>query len=133
MSFLHTTHYFYRSSLYLKIKEFNRELYKIQNVYLVPAHVGAGLEHVISVPSGDGDEGNGGGVVANLLDEAGHLLLDLLEPEQFISSQSKIQSEVYIIGKDQEEIRPISVQTTPGKIKTRTDPNTCLNLKFSNL
>ena len=32
------------------------------------------------MPSGDGDEGNGGGVVANLLDEAGHLLLNLLEP-----------------------------------------------------
>ena len=79
MTFLHTTYYFYKSSLYLKIKEFNRALYKIQNVYLVPAHVGAGLEHVISVPSRDGDEGNGGGVVADLLDEARHLLLDLLE------------------------------------------------------
>ena len=33
---------------------------------LVPSHVGGGLEHVVAVPSGDGDEGNGGGVVADL-------------------------------------------------------------------
>merc|ERR1719192_189523 len=46
---------------------------------LVPAHVLGGLQHVVSVPSGDGDEGNGGGVVADLLDESGDLLLDLLE------------------------------------------------------
>ena len=32
------------------------------------------------MPSRDGDEGNRGGVVANLLDEAGDLLGDLLEP-----------------------------------------------------
>ena len=31
------------------------------------------------MPSRDGDEGNGGGVVADLLDEARHLLLNLLE------------------------------------------------------
>merc|ERR1719507_503687 len=47
---------------------------------LVPGHVGGSLNHVVAVPSGDGDEGNSGGVVANLLDETGHLLLDLLEP-----------------------------------------------------
>merc|ERR1712158_101860 len=47
---------------------------------LVPGHVGGSLNHVVAVPSGDGDEGNGGGVVANLLDETGHFLLDLLEP-----------------------------------------------------
>merc|ERR1719275_276373 len=47
---------------------------------LVPAHVGGSLDHVVSVPSGDGDEGHSGGVVPDLLDEAGHLLLDLLEP-----------------------------------------------------
>merc|ERR1719237_706103 len=47
---------------------------------LVPAHVGGSLNHVVSVPSGDGDEGHSGGVVADLLDEFGHLLLDLLEP-----------------------------------------------------
>ena len=32
------------------------------------------------MPPGDGDEGNCGRVVADLLDEARHLLLDLLEP-----------------------------------------------------
>merc|ERR1719197_423610 len=47
---------------------------------LVPAHVGGGLNHVVAMPSRDGHEGNGGGVVADLLDEARHLLLDLLEP-----------------------------------------------------
>merc|ERR1719328_626746 len=47
---------------------------------LVPGHVGGCLDHVVSVPSRDGDEGNRGGVVANLLDEAGDLLADLLEP-----------------------------------------------------
>ena len=47
---------------------------------LVPAHVGGGLEHVVAVPSGDGHEGDGGRVVADLLDESGHLLLDLLKP-----------------------------------------------------
>merc|ERR1719184_515025 len=34
---------------------------------LVPAHVLGLLQHVVSVPSGDGDEGNSGGVVADLL------------------------------------------------------------------
>jgi hypothetical protein len=33
------------------------------------------------VPTGDGDEGHRGGVVANLLDEPGHLLRDLLKPK----------------------------------------------------
>merc|ERR1719325_19573 len=47
---------------------------------LVPGHVGRGLDHVVAVPPGDGHEGNCSWVVANLLDEAGHLLLDLLEP-----------------------------------------------------
>merc|ERR1719192_2175190 len=47
---------------------------------LVPAHVGGGLNHVVAMPSRDGHEGNSGGVVADLLDEARHLLLDLLEP-----------------------------------------------------
>merc|ERR1712244_185179 len=46
---------------------------------LVPGHVLGGLQHVVSVPSGDGDEGNSRGVVADLLDESRHLLLDLLE------------------------------------------------------
>merc|ERR550534_2893258 len=47
---------------------------------LVPAHVLGGLDHVVSVPSGDGDEGNSDGVVSNLLDEVLDLLLDLLKP-----------------------------------------------------
>merc|ERR1719510_794421 len=47
---------------------------------LVPGHVLGGLDHVVAVPPRDGDEGNSGGVVADLLDEAGDLLADLLEP-----------------------------------------------------
>merc|ERR1719264_447339 len=47
---------------------------------LVPAHVAGGLNHVVAMPSRDGDEGNSGGVVTDLLDEPRHLLLDLLEP-----------------------------------------------------
>merc|ERR1719393_463260 len=47
---------------------------------LVPGHLLGGVDHVVAVPAGDGDEGNRGGVVADLLDEAGHLLADLLEP-----------------------------------------------------
>merc|ERR1719325_394905 len=47
---------------------------------LVPGHVGRGLDHVVAVPPGDGHEGNCSWVVANLLDEAGHLFLDLLKP-----------------------------------------------------
>jgi len=35
---------------------------------LVPAHVAGGLDHVVTVPSGDGDESNRLGVVADLLD-----------------------------------------------------------------
>ena len=33
---------------------------------LVPAHVGRGLDHVVTVPPGDGHEGNSGGVEADL-------------------------------------------------------------------
>merc|ERR1719371_35291 len=47
---------------------------------LVPAHVGGGLDHVVTMPAGNGHEGNSCGVVTDLLDETGHLLLDLLEP-----------------------------------------------------
>jgi len=46
---------------------------------LEPGHVGGLLQHVVSVPSGDGDESNGLGVVTDLLDEGGDLLDDLLE------------------------------------------------------
>jgi hypothetical protein len=45
---------------------------------LVPGAVGGGLQHVVAVEAGDGDEGNSLGVVADLLDEAGGLLDDLL-------------------------------------------------------
>ena len=44
---------------------------------LVPVHVGGALQHVVTVPSGDGDEGDLGGVVSDLLQETGDLLLDL--------------------------------------------------------
>lgn len=45
---------------------------------LVPGHVGGLLQHVVSVPSGDGDEGNGLGVVTDLLDETGSFLDDFV-------------------------------------------------------
>merc|ERR1719446_1499070 len=47
---------------------------------LVPGHVGGGFDHVVAMEPGDGHEGHSGGVVADLLDEAANLLLDLLEP-----------------------------------------------------
>jgi len=46
---------------------------------LVPGHVGGGLDHVVAVPSGDWDESNRLGVVADLLDVVGDLTADLLE------------------------------------------------------
>jgi len=45
---------------------------------LVPRSVGGGGKHVVAVETGDGDEGNGLGVVADLLDEVGGLLDDFL-------------------------------------------------------
>jgi hypothetical protein len=45
---------------------------------LEPGHVGGLLQHVISVPSRDGDEGNGLGVETDLLDEGGNFLDDFL-------------------------------------------------------
>ena len=45
---------------------------------LVPGHVGGLLQHVVTVETGDGDESDLLGVVANLLDERGGLLDDLL-------------------------------------------------------
>ena len=45
---------------------------------LEPGHVGALLQHVVTVPSGDGDEGNSLGVESDLLDEVGRLLDDFL-------------------------------------------------------
>ena len=46
---------------------------------LEPGHVLGLLQHVVSVPSGDGAEGHVVGVVTDLLDVAGHLLHDLTE------------------------------------------------------
>jgi hypothetical protein len=46
---------------------------------LVPAHVGGGFQHVVAVPSGDGHEGNSGGVVADLLNEGLDFLGDFIE------------------------------------------------------
>lgn len=46
---------------------------------LVPGAVGGGLKHVVAVESGDWDEGNGLGVVADLLDEGRGLLDDFVE------------------------------------------------------
>jgi hypothetical protein len=37
------------------------------------------LQHVVSVPSRDGDEGNGLGVVTDLFDEVGGFLDDFVE------------------------------------------------------
>merc|ERR1719270_299897 len=47
---------------------------------LVPGHLVRGVDHVVSVPPGDGDEGDSHWVVSDLLDKVGHLLLDLLKP-----------------------------------------------------
>jgi hypothetical protein len=46
---------------------------------LPPGHVGGLLEHVVTVPSGDGDEGDLLGVVTDLLDEVGNFSLDFVE------------------------------------------------------
>jgi hypothetical protein len=45
---------------------------------LVPGAVGGVVDHVVTVESGDGDEGDSLGVVSDLLDEVGSLLDDLL-------------------------------------------------------
>jgi hypothetical protein len=45
---------------------------------LVPGEVGRSLEHVVSVPSRDGDESDLVGVVSDLLDVGRHFLLDFL-------------------------------------------------------
>jgi len=46
---------------------------------LVPRAVGRDVDHVVAVEPGDGDERNGLGVVADLLDEVGSLLDDFVE------------------------------------------------------
>merc|ERR550534_2578142 len=47
---------------------------------LIPGHVLGSLDHVVSVPSRDGDEGNSNRVISNLLDKVLDLFLDLLKP-----------------------------------------------------
>merc|ERR550525_1853966 len=69
---------------------------------LVPGHVLGGLDHVVAVPPRDGDEGNSGGVVANLLDEAGDLLADLLEPGLAVGRLSGI----HLVGGHDELLHP---------------------------
>ena len=46
--------------------------------YLVPSHVGTLVNHVVSLPSTDGNERNLHGLVPDLLEVGGHLGLDLL-------------------------------------------------------
>lgn len=52
---------------------------------LVPGAVAGGVNHVVAVEARDGDERNGLGIVANLLDEVGRLLNDLIESVFFPS------------------------------------------------
>jgi len=46
---------------------------------LVPRAIGRSVDHIVAVEAGDGDEGDGLWVVANLLDEVGRLLDDLVK------------------------------------------------------
>ena len=45
---------------------------------VVPAHVVGSLDHVVTNPTGDGDEGDVGNVVADLLEVSGELRLDFV-------------------------------------------------------
>merc|ERR1719282_1692468 len=47
---------------------------------LVPGHLVRGVDHVVPVPARDGDEGDSHGIITDLLDKVGHLLLDFLKP-----------------------------------------------------
>jgi hypothetical protein len=55
------------------------EALKVSEVYMSWEERSNSLQHVVSVPSRDGDEGDGDGVVSDLLDEALGLLDDLVE------------------------------------------------------
>merc|ERR1719211_843835 len=46
---------------------------------LVPGHVGRGSNHVVAMPSGNGDKGNSCGIVSDLLDERLDFLDDFIE------------------------------------------------------
>lgn len=63
---------------------------------LVPGAVGGGGQHVVTVETGDGDEGNGLGVEADLLDEVGGLLDDLK-----VTSLSPVGSVHLVDGNDE--------------------------------
>jgi len=54
-------------------------LFTLNAPSLEPTHLVTGFQHVVSMPPGDGDEGNSGRVVANLLDVGAHFLFDLVE------------------------------------------------------
>lgn len=55
---------------------------------LVPGHVLRLLEHVITDPTGDGDEADLGGLVTNLLQVGRHLLLDIVVTRLGVSQES---------------------------------------------
>merc|ERR1719510_596516 len=72
---------------------------------LVPGHVLGGLDHVVSMPARDGHEGDSGRVVADLLDEAGDLLADLLEPGLAVGRLGG----VHLVGSHDELLHPEGV------------------------
>ncbi len=99
-----------------------------------PFHVLGDLQHVVSMPSRDWHEGNGIGVVSDLLDVSGHFLLDFIET-------SLQETKVILI--DNNYDRPaqcwpsiwISVTPCPGVLKThvempviRTGKHRCLSV-----
>lgn len=55
---------------------------------LEPGHLLRHLQHVVSVPAGDGDESNGERVVTDLLDVARHFLLDFLKTGLQVKEES---------------------------------------------
>merc|ERR1719245_2351005 len=57
---------------------------------LVPGHLLAGLQHVVTMPTRDGHEGNSSRVVADLLDEARHFLLNFLKPSLAVRRLSRV-------------------------------------------
>ena len=61
------------STNFQRITDLRKEIF-------LPAHVLRGLQHVIPMPTRDGDKRNRSRVVPNFLDEALDLLLDLLKP-----------------------------------------------------
>merc|ERR1719309_1933500 len=72
---------------------------------LVPGHVLGSLQHVVSMPSRDWHEWNRSWVVANLLDEARHFLLDFLKPGLAVRRLSG----VHLVNSDNELLDPQGV------------------------